>query len=99
MKKFTKLNVLVLAASLADTVIFALHTKYIQKRSVGSRLAEMAVKAANILPEKIDEKFIRNQIEINRREYHIPNGMIIDSRSEFSYIRGMKIFEITPNEK
>ena len=99
MKSFTKLNVLGLSVSLASTIIFALHTKYIQQRSVGSRLAEMVVKAANVLPEKIDQKFIRKQIKSNRREYHIPNGMIIDGRSEFFYIRGMKIFKIIPDEE
>lgn len=99
MKKFSGLNILGLSASLAGTILFALHTKYVQQRSVGSRLAEIAIKVANMQPDRIDEKFIHDQIEKNRKDYKIPNDMIIDSESESIYEHRMKIFKISPADK
>lgn len=99
MRSMSKINTLGLLGAGVGSLLFSLHTVHIQKRSVGSRLAEMAVGLAHMWPDKIDDNYIRKMIKNNRKEYTIPSDIIVDSRLQSHFSDGMKIYKMTPNEK
>lgn len=80
----------------AASLIFSLHTVHIQKRSVGSRLAEAAVALTHMWPDKIDDDYIRKMTRKNSREYTIPSGIIVDSFLDSHSTDGMKVYKMSP---
>ena len=80
----------------AASLIYSLHTVHIQKRSVGSRLAETAVALAHMWPDKVDVNYIRKMKRKNSREYIIPAGIIVDSDLDSHSTDGMKVYRMSP---
>lgn len=99
MRSLSKAGVWGMFVAGAASLIFSLHTVHIQKRSIGSRLAEAAVGLAHMWPDKIDDNYIRKMKRKNGREYIIPAGIIVDSDLESWFIDGMKVYRMSPENE
>ncbi len=98
MRSVSKLSIMGLMTAGMASLLFSLHTIHIQKRSVGSRLSEMAVGLAHMWPDKINDNYTKKMIKNNSKEYSIPSDIIIDSKLKSSFRDGMKIYKMSSGE-
>lgn len=79
-------------------LFYAAKAIFIEKRSVGSKVAEDLIKVYNFDLEQVDEKMLAKNFNENRKEHKIHDG-IMRSKVESFKIAGMKVFRISPIEK
>lgn len=69
-----------------------------EKRSVGSKLAEDLIRIVNFDLEAVDEKMLAKNFKENRKEHQIPEG-IMRSEAEPFQKAGMKVYRMHPRHK
>ncbi|MFD2830798.1 alpha/beta hydrolase fold domain-containing protein [Corticicoccus populi] len=70
----------------------------VEKRSVGSKLAEDIIKVFNFDLAEVDEEMLEKNMEHNRKEYILRDGVMRSDVTAFQD-SGMKVFRVSPAEK
>lgn len=70
----------------------------VEKRSVGSKLAEDIIKVFNFDLAEVDEEMLEKNMEHNRKEYILRDGLMRSDVTAFQD-SGMKVFRVSPAEK
>lgn len=70
----------------------------VEKRSVGSKLAEDIIKVFNFDLAEVDEEMLEKNMEHNRKEYILRDGLMRSDVTAFQD-SGMKVFSVSPAEK
>lgn len=96
MKQLLKAAALIIAG--ISALWYIIQAVVIEKRSVGSKLAEGIIRAFNFDLAKVDEDMLEKNCEENRKEYILRDG-IMTSKVETFKCAGMKVFKVTPIKK
>lgn len=70
----------------------------VEKRSVGSKLAEDIIKVFNFDLAEVDEEMLEKNMKHNRKEYILRDGVMRSDVTAFQD-SGMKVFRVSPAEK
>lgn len=82
----------------AAALIYTGRAIFVDKRSVGSKIAEDLIRIVNFDLEEVDAKMLAGNFKENRKE-HIIRENLMRSKVEHYYEAGMKVYRIIPTEK
>lgn len=81
--------------AVSGVIMYIYRALFINKRSIGSELAEDLIRVANFDLADVDEEMLERNAEENREEYEIPRS-IVRSNIESYEVAGMKVFVMSP---
>lgn len=81
--------------AISGVVMYVYRALFVNKRSIGSELAEDLIRVANFDIADVDDEMLERNAEENREEYEIPRS-IVRSHIEDYKVDGMKVFVMSP---
>lgn len=81
--------------AVSGVIMYIYRALFVNKRSVGSELAEDLIRVANFDIQDVDDEILERNAEENREEYEIPRSIVRSDIESFE-ISGMKVFSMSP---
>lgn len=81
--------------AVSGVIMYIYRALFINKRSIGSELAEDLIRVANFDIQDVNDEMLERNAKENREEYEIPRS-IVTSDIESYEAYGMKIFRMSP---
>ncbi|CAD2079532.1 putative esterase [Jeotgalicoccus coquinae] len=81
--------------AISGVIMYIYRALFVNKRSIGSELAEDLIRVANFDIAEVDDEMLDHNAEENRKEYEIPRS-VVTSHIESYESDGMKVFVVSP---
>ncbi|CDZ98952.1 Putative acetyl-hydrolase LipR precursor [Jeotgalicoccus saudimassiliensis] len=84
--------------AISGVFMYIYRALFVNKRSIGSELAEDLIRVANFDIADVDDEMLERNAEENRQEYEIPRSILRSHIGSYE-LDGMKIFTISPKHE
>jgi acetyl esterase/lipase len=81
--------------AISGVIMYVCRALFINKRSIGSELAEDLIRVANFDLEDVNDEMLERNAEENREEYEIPRSIVTSDIESYEAL-GMKVFRMSP---